>query len=334
MTTPVMHADYENKVFTFDHSTQAVACDRKLYWSEVKKIKKLKTAVPLHFGKALHKFVEHFWLKHPGQECIQEYLKVVRSENSPIVDDIESDENRTVQRGLDVCIWYAEHYAAQRQETEIVVINGVPLVEVSFAIPIGVDEDGWTYMYAGRLDRVEKYRNDIRLVDTKSTSRMGKSFWNMLRPNDQFTGYWKGIMDFTGIKPDRFIVDCIYVGEPRKANENGKFSVPGAVKKMGDVAVEQWMKNVSFEQGPTRRSDADLQRWQVNTFQEGLRLRNLWMTPGYMPCWTMRTSQCNIFGECPYRDLCNLTDNIQPVIDALYTHDDWSPFKKDDESDG
>jgi PD-(D/E)XK nuclease superfamily protein len=327
-----MYLDAENKTFIFDHSTQAIACDRKLYYKCGLELSKKAKKPALFFGSAMHKFAEAYWSKKSAQECIDAFTKYARQSNSPLDQDPESDEQRSVTRGIEICAHYMRKYEPIRQQTKLLHLGGENLVEVPFVFPLGEDGEGWTYLYCGRIDRVEDQDGLIRLVDTKTTTRFGSTYWNQLRPNDQLTGYAAAYKEMTGKLPDRVVLDVIYIGEPRKPDENGKISVPKKIKALGPEEEALWIVNARFEQGPTKRSQVDIDAWWLNTMTEGMRMRRLFEHLHYPSMWTQRTSQCNAYGECDFRDICSVTSNPQPIINDRYEVKPWSPFIVEEEN--
>jgi len=320
-----MYLDPSMKTFMFDYSTQAVACDRKLFWGRNQNLRKVVHGEATYFGKSIHKFAEHFWLGETFDQSIKAYFDIARAPESPLLDDPD-EEGRTVQRGFDVCTYYFKRYMPLRSIVKPYVLNNKPLVEVPFAFPLGQDKEGWTYIYCGRIDRVE-LREDkyIWVVDTKTTTRFGKKYWDILRPNDQITGYAAAVREIVGKIPNYYAIDVIAMGEPRER-------VPKEIQALGDVAVEEYKKNLRYEQGPTSRSPEEITEWWDNALQEGERMRKLWTeNPDNMLYWTKRTSQCGSYGGCDFRDLCKETVNFQPIIDTLYEVQPWSPFSEAEE---
>jgi len=322
-----MYADEDNKIFTFDNSTVAVPCDRKLYYSRELNLKKKIEKTSTYFGTAIHKFCEAFWMGEDHFSCIQTFRKHATAANSPILDDPDSDEQRTVQRGIDVCKMYIKRYDADRMVTKIIHLNGEPLVEVGFSFILGVDEDGWTYIYCGRIDRVEEHRGVIRVVDTKTTTRFGATYWKRLRPNAAITGYVAGLRELTGIVTKHAALDVIYIGEPRKRDEKtGNYRLPKAVKEAGQEAIDDWVANIQCEHGPTQRTGGDISQWWRNTILKGIRLRKLFQQKDIAE-WVMEEEHCTAYGECDFRDICILEANQEPVIQSLYEVKPWRPFE-------
>jgi len=314
-----MYADPLKKIFSFDYSTMAVGCDRKLYWGRKLGLKKVKAGEPAFFGKALHKFVEHFWLGKDYDICIGEYYKLVRSDESPMIDDPEDPSSRTVQRGQRVCMHYFKNYYDLRSNTKILEVSGHPLVEVPFAFPLATDQEGWSYVYCGRMDRVEIRDGEVLwIVDTKHTTRFGSTYWNTLRPNDQITGYAAGLREIVGKLPNFYAIDVIAIGEPRE-------KVPKALRDVPQDQIDLYLENVRFEQGPTTRTAEDVHDWWENAMVEGIRMRKLWESENMVE-WAKRTSQCGSYGGCDFRDLCAVTSNFEPIRKTLYEVRPWSPF--------
>ena len=329
---PKMYLDVMNKVFTFDHSTQAIACDRKLYYKCGKELSKKVKKPALFFGSAIHKFAEAFWSGEDFKDCITAFTRYALRAASPLDPDPNSSEQRSVLRGIEICASYMRKYDALRKQTKLLHLGGESLVEIPFVFPLGHDEEGWTYCYCGRIDRAEDHQGLIKIVDTKTTTRFGKTYWNQLRPNDQLTGYAAAYKEMTGKLPDRVVLDVLYIGEPRQPDENGKVSVPKKIKALGPEEEALWLVNAKFEQGPTKRSQVDIDAWWINTMTEGIRMRKLFERIDYPAQWSQRTSQCNAYGECDFRNICTVTSNPQPIIDDMYEIKPWSPFKVEDEN--
>lgn len=319
-----MYLDPVKRTFMFDHSTQAIGCDRKIHWSRFRQLRKKVHGEATYFGKCIHKFVELYWLGKEFDEAIEAYYTVARAEGSPLIDDPDSEELRTVQRGFDCCVLYSQQYKLKRLTSKPYILNGKPLVEIPFAIVLGQDSEGWTYIYCGRIDRVELRDGDrIWIVDTKTTTRFGESYWNTLRPNDQITGYAAGVKEILGVLPHYYAIDVIAIGKPRER-------VPKDIQALGALEVEKYKKNFRFEQGPTSRNAEEISDWWDNTFTEGIRLRKLWTDGGDNPrYWTRRTSQCTNYGGCDFRDICNVVVGYEPIVDALYDVQPWSPFDEE-----
>lgn len=323
-----MFLEPKRKVFALDYSTLAVGCDRKLYWSRHQSLRRKVEKTSTFFGKALHKFVEHFWLGSDYPTCIKAFDEYARRDGSPIDLDPESEDQRSYKRGIEICTAYFVKYEPERVRIKVARVNGEPLMEQAFAFPLGTDSDGYIYIYTGRLDRVElREGNEYWLVDTKSTTRFGPTYWKNLRPNDQITGYSAGMLETLGIKAKFYALDVIAFGTPRT-------SVPKALKGAPQSEIDAYQRNVRLEQGPTSRSEEDIRDWWTNTLTEAIRIRKLWTGDAVnIYTWTRRTSQCSAYGGCDFADLCAVTANHAPIIDTLYEVKPWSPFHQDEEKE-
>jgi len=333
MSIPLeMYLDPVKKTFMFDTSTMSVACDRKLHWGRFRNLKRAIHGEATYFGTCLHKFVEHFWLGDSFDDCISAYYKLARADDSPLIDDSDEEDNlRTVQRGFEVCTLYFKKYTSHetinRSRIKVYVLNGKPLVEIPFAFPLGTDSDGWTYLFCGKMDRVElRDASELWIVDTKSTTRFGKKYWQCLRPNDQITGYAAGLRELVGKLPTYYAIDVIAMGKPRE-------KAPKDIQALGPDAIAEYKVNIRFEQGPTGRSEVDVNDWWENAFNEGIRMRKLWTDyKDNHLLWTRRTSQCGAYGGCDFLDLCKVPVGFEPIIDSLYVVQPWSPFDHAEEN--
>lgn len=319
-----MYLDPVKRTFMFDHSTMAIGCNRKVYWSRFRSLKKIVEGEATYFGKSIHKFVELFWLGKEYDDCINAYYDLARAEDSPLLDDPDVKGERTVQRGFEICTFYYNRYRNSRLVIHPYILNGKPLVEVPFAFPLGIDEDGWTIIYCGRIDRVEvRDGRFVWIIDTKTTTRFGERYWQILRPNDAITGYAAGLRELTGIIPNFYAIDVIAFGTPRER-------VPKDIKDQGPVAEAEYKANVRFEQGPTSRSAEDISDWWDNTLREGIRLRKMWTEfKDDHKNWTRRTSLCGEYGGCAFRDICKVPVGFEPIANSLYVYKVWTPFDEE-----
>ena len=333
-----MFLNEEERTFTFDHSTQALGCDRKLYWRCKEGLRKKTEGIPTYFGKALHKFVERFWLGEDYNTCLEAYQKYALAPNSPLLDDPTAEENRTVQRGNDVCMWYYKIYSPERARIKVFELGGKAMTEIPFAFVLGKDGEGWTYIYTGRIDRVEhRDGNQIWVSDLKHTTwgnpeASSDKFGKQIRPNDQLTGYAAAWREIFGERPKFLEHDIVFVGTPRKKDDKGNFKIPKKVREAGSEAELRWIANVGFGKFPTSRSDDDIDDWWQNAWKEGCRMRRLWQQY-HINDWTKRTSQCMSYGGCEFRDLCALTSKVELVVNELYVVSHWSPFGVEEEKD-
>ena len=248
-----MYLDPINKTFTFDYSTHAIACDRKLYLSRYRTLRPKVQNEALHAGKSIHTFVENFWLGADFPTCLQKFIDVATEDGSPLDMETTSINKRSVRRLVEIMGAYYKKYNPMRARWTPYIINNEPVVEIGFAFILGV-VNGWTIIYCGRIDRIMTMDGEPTLVDTKSTTRFGPQYWQMLRPNNQITGYTAAIKELINILVKRTAIDVIYIGEERKPDANGNYKIPKAVREEGPEAISFWMLNVQFEHGSTTRS--------------------------------------------------------------------------------
>jgi hypothetical protein len=319
-----MYLDPINRTFTFDYSTYSLPCDRKLYLSRYRSLRKKVQHEALHAGKSIHIFVENFWQGMDFKLCLEKFLATATEEGSPLDVDPNSINKRGVRRLSEIMGAYYRKYDPMRSRWQVYQINGKPAVEIGFAFILGV-VDGWTIIYCGRIDRIMLMDNEPTIVDTKSTTRFGATYWNMLRPNHQITGYTAAIKELINILIKRSAIDAVYIGDERKPDQNGNYRIPAATKAAGPDAISDWMLNAQFEHGPTTRSQNDVDEWWIEMLVEGDRMRKLFEHSNHED-WPKRTSQCNAFGECEFRDLCALTGINEQLVENLYEIHTWSPY--------
>ena len=173
----------------------------------------------------------------------------------------------TRQRLLESCQQGLELWLAEKRNKIFNVLE----VEQGFQLPFPSGR-----VFGGRFDQILEWNGQLWVRDFKTTSRMGKSYPRQFDPNDQMTCYTWAASQLSGRPVQGVIIQVIY-NTLNKGPEHHQFI--------------------------STRSDAHIAEWQKNVEREGAVLE-AHSAENYFP---MRTSACNDFNGCYYRDCCGLS---------------------------
>lgn len=266
---------------TFDSSSLKtyISCPRLYYWRYVRHLlpKGYKSA-PLDFGTAIHEGLRIWYTTHDIDEAIEVF--------HDLWDERFEDKKRTHERGDNLLRGYAERY---RVET----FDWISEPEMVFKL------DLFGNTFVGRFDGVISFQGTPLIIDHKTATRMGNSYFYQFRPDMQMSAYvWAG-------------------------------------KQLFDVDIEGALINVLYfttRQMDYYRSITQRQPWEIQEFLD-VASRNIEeiksRDPNNHMDWEPRWEYCQHWGTCKYRDLCT-EKNPEPLVDSLYRIDEWDPEEEFD----
>jgi PD-(D/E)XK nuclease superfamily len=125
------------------------------------------------------------------------------------------DSKRSIEVGVKIMRAYFKHYAGDM--LEIVTDAKGPMIERTFEFVLHENETD-KVIYFGTIDAVlyNKEFGTTFVCDHKTTSALGKEFFNRLRPNHQYTGYIMAANEVLGIKTNQFMVNGIQVAKTKQ----------------------------------------------------------------------------------------------------------------------
>jgi len=159
--------------------------------------------------------------------------------------------------------------------------------------------------YGGIMDGVVEFGPQIYVLEHKSTSQLGPTYFNQFKPNNQVTGYvWAGGV-MSGKRAGGAIINAIGVYKA------------GATK---------------FERKPTSRSDAEIAEWLENVRRECNAIRRCEVTGEY----AMRTTACTMYGLCEYHSVHTLPPGTarERRLEQDYVKEHWDYERRDAEVSG
>ena len=257
-------------------------------------------------------------------------------------DSAPSDDYRNMQKALTVMLEYMKMYPTE--PFKVVMAGDKPLIEIAFTIDTGMYLDcigykigeapdgsdiwqpgcGWRWSrgdstdvcprcghelepieYGGIMDGVVEFGPQIYVLEHKSTSQLGPTYFNQFKPNNQVTGYvWAG-GQMSGKRVGGALINAIGVYKA------------GATK---------------FERKPTSRSEAEIAEWLEKVRRECNNIRRFDVT-GEFP---MRTTACTMYGLCEYHSVHTLPPGTarERRLELDYVKDHWDYERRDAEVGG
>ena len=280
--------------FDFTALSTFLTCRRKYDLRMNKGYVRKQELKPVHFGKAIHKALDGWYLTKDVGKSIEIF-------KANFTEDLENDDKRTNRMGE----WIMTNYDKQYRDQPWELVNN----EMTFSIPLAPD-----FTFVGRIDKIIKWNDCFYVVDHKTTSSLGASYFNMAEPNMQFMGYaFAGKQlgyDIKGV-----IVDAILVAKgllPSDATTGTRKNPNLTPFARYDVYYKQehfdeWLATVLGAREDIKACDEGHGKWYPNF------------------------EACTHFGECAYRRVCKEDQAIrQRILDMDYEIDFWDPLKKEE----
>lgn len=278
----------------------------------------------LQFGRIIHKALEtryraasSMYAQSPAVESVMlAVLDKEFAEWSPPEDDF-----RTHSFAVELINRYGIQYPFESFEL-VTFSDGRPFLEVPFAIPLGTLEINDTLlvhdlktgviehrhvgtlkiMWTGKIDLGYKSHEGLYIMDHKTTSMMGPSFFTEFELAHQMHGYGWAAEQILGQPMTGFVINAIATRRPTKTG-----------------------KALEFERKVFTFNRELLAEWQTDCmhiiadFVEMVRR-------GYMP---KHTKWCvGKYGQCAYLKVCSLSPAHRPIMlgSGEFAQVTWSPL--------
>jgi PD-(D/E)XK nuclease superfamily len=235
-------------------------------------------------------------------------------------DSVPIDDYRTKEKCVQVMLEYAKHYPAESWSP--VVGPSGPMIECAFTLDTGMyldlcpkcgesqgngsTSDECIYChealepieYGGIFDGLVDFSGQLFVLEHKSTSRLGSTYFHQFKPNNQVSGYIWAAQVLSGRRVHGAIINAI-----------GVYKV-GATK---------------FERQPTSRNETDILKWKENVRQQC----NLIQRAELLDEWPMSTQACTLYGLCEFHSVHSLSHETEQrkLLEMDYTTERWD-FEK------
>lgn len=272
----------ESKEIDYTMMSCYLTCPTRYRYRHVMNLVPRVKAMAPEFGIGIHAALDS-WYKDGDVD------KAVRVFKDTFQEDLDRDDKRTHQVGEWMICNYAEKYAKQPW--------ALVESETEFKVPI---DDEWFLL--GRIDKIIQWNNALWIVDHKTTSGLGSSYFKMIEPSQQFPGYVYA-MRLMGHSVVGVIVDALLVAKGLLTPTSRARLTPLARydSYIHDWQLGEWLSN-------TKLILEDIERD---------RERNV---------FKCNYDACTYYGECPYREICLATPSMRErIIKAHYDIEPWHP---------
>ncbi len=307
-------------------------CPRALEYKQLRKREIVATRVGMNFGTALHLALDWRYRTY-GADLQQHSIVQCEQEQSTILEQYFSanpcpeDDHRGMNWAMDLVKRYNVRY--QVEQFNLLRDDKGPIVEVPFAVRFGlyllsgklipanqvVDKDLelphiWIF-YTGKIDLPISWDGSLFIMDHKTTSVLGQSFWDDLRISPQQLGYCWAYKQLTGQQPIGFVVNAIRTNLP-------------PLKPIKQTIAQWWEDSLSRMKEYITTTHLD--EWHRNTF--ALVEEFLWHhSRSFMP---QKKKWCvGKYGKCAYYEVCYAPEHQRDELlkSEAFTDYDWSPLK-------
>lgn len=339
--------DHENRIIYIDNSTLSTirACKEKGRLAYVKGYRPNINAPALAFGHAMHTgFAAYYdalaggyrdetgnWIRDTSVSPLLRgkaaFLRDIGFNDAKLPVELESEERRSIERGLGLIEAYIWRYRNEPYENVILADgDGRPAVEIGFYYDLTEQKafDGHTYKirYCGFIDRLMLNRATGRPVvfELKNTSQGLSQYILQCKPNHQITGYIPAANDLLKQLSlphvNECVWDCVFVSS-----------------RQADMAKAQkdrfWMYGIDvekdFKRQTTMRSQTDIDNWQFDTICDARDYVN-WLFSG-IDRWPRNTGSCHSYGGCQFRNVCS-RNGAQEELDTNFHIKEWNPAER------
>lgn len=315
-----------NDCLFIDNSTLETftTCPRQAQFYVCQKKEKVGNKSALKFGGIVHKILEARYFQPAGfvtEETERAMVSVCESEFDTYTAPV--DDFRNYGTAINLIKEYNKFYPAE--PFKVLTQAGKPLIEVPFACHLGTIEvnaelsvrnpDGTIdlryipslqIMWQGRIDMIVEHEGRLYLVDHKTTSMMGPTYFREFELSSQFHGYTWAAQQLLGRPIFGAIINALGVRKPTKTG----------------TSLEFQRKTITITQEA-------LYEWQADTlhiitdFVEMARRE-------HMP---KHTKWCvGKYGMCQFFDVCTLpADQRQQLLSTGdYKAVTWNPLNGQD----
>jgi hypothetical protein len=309
--------------FLIDNSTLEgfTTCPRSTEYSKLRKRISAGNKPSLNFGSAIHAALEYRYKTSKNTALTdsqwQEQAAVVEAHfatNPPAEDDY-----RTPSWAIDVLKKYNSIYNVEPFNV-LVDKDGNTLCELSFALPLftyevpsrlhGMTVEKIPVIYTGRIDLPVSWDGQLWVLDHKTTSMLGQSYFDQATMSAQQLGYLWAAQELTGKKFAGFVINAIRVKQPPMKPKDG---------------LDSWWRE-SFQRQRFHVTDQQIAEWKINC----IALVREFFFHYESDCFPMKTAWCSgKYGKCQYFDVCSLPSSSRETMlgSTMYEENTWSPLK-------
>lgn len=253
---------------------------QRLYQLSVVHAKTGKRTAALDFGSLFHLGLD-VWYKTRDPLRALQTVQEAEYEDRP-------DDFRTKARCILMLSEYFEYYG---------VDDHWKILSTETPFDIMGEVDRRILPYGGRIDLVVEWHDKYWIVDHKTTSRFGSTFYEGFVPDTQMVGYAWAASQLVGVPIHGVIINTIIVHK---------------VKKSADQ---------QFNRRPLQIHDWMTEEWLEQTIDTRLQIEKAHASGRFLPRWRSCVGK---YGRCGFYDLCRTRpENRERVLATEYEDSTW-----------
>ena len=263
-------------------------CKRRYYYRMVRHLVGKKPPTAAEFGRCIHTALDDWYKNKDAKKAIDIFANAYKED--------PSDDKRTIAVGSKLLQLYHDAYVNQPIE--------VLASELAFDIPMPGHAD---ISYIGRMDKIINWDGAVYVLDHKTTSRLGYTYFYKIKPNMQFVGYVWAAQQLGQDRCSGMVLDALLVAKGLLTSAQLSRLTPlgREIATISADDIAEWKEDVS-----------DILDDMARCYQRERFCRN--------------TEGCTDFVECPYRRVCKEDAGIrESIIKQDYNEEPWDPRRKD-----
>lgn len=281
----------KEKVY-FDNTRMSAfrKCPRMFYLRHVKHLVPKKISMAPEYGIRIHDVLKDYYAD-PSLDITELTLHYFADwEDNPF------DEKRTKSNAVTIMRGYVKNYPKEPWE---VIANELP-----FELPLG-ETASYQFYLIGRIDLIVQMHGALYGMDHKTTTRLGDTYFNAFKPNQQIEGYLWGSKQMFGVdNVQGFFINAILVAKTKTNYKRHLTTRTKAQIQEFEHHTLTWMQYIQD---------------RIDLYQRYSHMRDV--------AFPMATEACSYFGGCPYKDAC-LAQLNPHVLETQYVEDPWDPRKE------
>lgn len=243
-----------------------LSCPRRYYWTYVKNLSPVSISIPLVFGRSIHRALAEWYANFSQPVTLEIFEATMRD----AIKDVEwfKEEKDKYQLHINAGIELLKQYFERYKKEPFSVLQS----ELKFEVPLD------SHTLVGRTDAIINWDGRFKLLEHKTTSKLGQNYLNKFNLDSQLTSYIYGIRKALKIDIQEVVLNCL-----RKIRIDAKKSEPEFVR---DIII---------------RADEDLEIFEKEVVLIAAQIESCEQNPELF--WR-NTDSCIQYGTCAYHSLC------------------------------
>jgi len=280
-------------------------CPWKAYTSVIRKRRLAGENPALRQGSHVHaalayRYKQLAYGKTPSLD-VENRILTKRYEKTPC----EAEEWRNLDMASNALRAYNENYPFEPFEVVRYGPHNLPFVERPFAVELPEVIEGVRIFYVGRIDLLVLTAQGLFVMDHKTSSMLGASYWRDAQMSEQQRGYCWAVKQLLGEEPLGYTINVLALRKPSKTGKSIEFVRQNFFTAEPPGQLDEWYHNMLS---------------QVRTF--------LWHW--HNDLWPRHHSNhCEgKFGTCPFFHVCELppASREAALMSAAYEENSWTPL--------